>query len=105
VGDTQPTDSELVSSEALVQTSEHDADLAPESAEPEAAPQPTATSQPQPQASPQTTPAPQPTAGQLPVSGQGQDDSINPIKIMGVILVLVLLTGAITTLRRRRVVE
>ncbi len=102
VGDTQP---ELTSPEALVQTSEHDADLVPQAAEPEAAPVATATPQVQPQAVPQSTPAPQPTTGQLPVSGQGRDDStINPIEIMGAVLVLVLLTGAFTTLWRRRAI-
>lgn len=100
VGDTEP---ELVAPEALVQTSEHDADLVPEAAEPEVVPGPTATAPPEPQAVPQATPVPQPTAGQLPVSGQGKDNStINPIEIMGAVLVLVLLTGAFTTLRRRR---
>ncbi|NJN97621.1 MAG: hypothetical protein HC875_27855 [Anaerolineales bacterium] len=100
VGDTEPG---LVSPETLVQTSEQDADLVPQAAEPEVVPGPTATAQPEPQAVPQATPVPQPTAGQLPVSGLGKDDStINPIEIMGAVLVLVLLTGAFTTLRRRR---
>lgn len=102
VGEPQP---ELASPEAVVQTSEHDADLVPQATEPEVVPGPTATAPPEPQAAPQATPAPQPTAGQLPVSGQGKDDIIfNPIEILGAVLVLVLLTGAFTTLWRRRTI-
>lgn len=102
VGEAQP---EPVLPEAQVQTSEHDTDLVPQAAEPEVVPGPTATAQPEPQAVPQATPAPQPTAGQLPVSGQGKDDTMfNPIEILGAVLVLVLLTGAFTTLRQRRTI-
>jgi hypothetical protein len=103
VGDTnQPTGGELVASEPSLQVSEHDADVAPEAAQPEA----TATTQPQPQAAPEATPVPQPTTGQLPVSGADKEGSINFVEIMAVVLVLVLLTGAITTtVWQRRPVE
>jgi hypothetical protein len=36
------------------------------------------------------------------VSGADREDTINYIEIMGVVLVLILLTGAITTTIRRR---
>ncbi len=103
VGNTdQSGEMELVSPGSSLQTSEHDANLVPEAAEPEVVPEATATPQPQPQAAPEVTPVPQPTAATLPVSGKGHDDSINFVEIMGVVLVLVLLTGAITTTVRRR---
>lgn len=103
VGNTnQPAGNELVASEPSLQTSEHDGDIAPQAAQPEA----TATPQPQPQAAPQTTPVPQPTVGALPVSGADKEDTINFVEIMAIVLVLVLLTGAITTtIRRRRPAE
>jgi hypothetical protein len=103
VGDTnQPTGGELVASEPSLQVSEHDADVAPEAVQPEA----TATSQPQPQVAPEATPVPQPTTGQLPVSGADKEGSINFVEMMAVVLVLVLLTGAITTtIRQRRPVD
>jgi hypothetical protein len=107
VGNTnQPVETELIAPDPLIQVSEHDGDVTPEPAQSVATPQPTPTPQLQPQASPPATPAPQPTTGQLPVSGADKEDAINYVEIMGVILVLVLLTGAITTtIRRRRPVE
>jgi hypothetical protein len=95
----QPVETELISSDPLVQVSEHDGDVTPAPAQGEATPQTTPT--PQPQASPPVTPAPQPTTGQLPVSGADKD-GINYVAVLAVVLVLVLLTGAITTTVRRR---
>lgn len=64
-------------------------------------------SQPAP-AQPQSTPASKPQtappakSAQLPVSGQGHDDSINWLMIMSVTVLVILLTGAVTTAIRRR---
>jgi hypothetical protein len=96
------TELELVSPPGPSIQSEHDGEeVAPPPAQPEVVPQATPTPQPPPPAEPQATPVPQPTA-QLPVSGADREDTINYIEIMGVVLVLILLTGAITTTIRRR---
>jgi hypothetical protein len=50
-------------------------------------------------------PVPQAQNSQLPVSGQGHDSSINTLMIISVIFLVILLTGALTTMRRRSPVE
>ena len=54
------------------------------------------------EAQPQISPSPQTDAAQLPVSGRGSEDSTDYITIVGLILVLILLIGAMTAARRRR---
>jgi hypothetical protein len=93
VGNSSPEgEIELIS--PALQNSEHDADLVPAEAPTAAAPPTAAPAVPQSESS-----------QQLPVSGRGDDGSINMVVILGVIVLLALLTGAITTVRRRAPLE
>ncbi len=95
---TEPVKTELVAPDALVQDSEHGADLAPVEQPTAAPPTPVPTTV----AAPTAPAAPTGEAQQLPVSGRGDEGSINFVAILGVVVLLGLLISAAATVLRRQ---